>query len=112
MFTPHTADGWDRFEGLAFPVVRVRYAGPTDSRGSRYVATVRGVRHTESYDDGLSASRNAHNAAAACWAKYCASLALSVPDDDTPRVFIPGDLDRTSYSFTVVDAAYLDNRRS
>ncbi len=97
----------DPYIGLAFPVVRVRYAGPTNSRGSRYVATVRGTRLSRSYDDALSASENAHATAHDCWVKYRAAHADAFAGDDQPRVFIPGDLDASSYAFTVVPAGFL-----
>ena len=96
----------DEFVGLAFPVIRVRYAGPTGNSGSRYIATLRGVRHTEHYDYALSGPANAYNAAAACWAKYRGLQAVAYPDDEQPRVFVPGDLDADSYSFTVVPAGF------
>jgi hypothetical protein len=102
-----TAPTSDRFVGLAFPVVRVRYAGPTDYRGSRYIATLRGVKHTESFDHGLSASQNAHNAAVACFAKYRAAHAEAFEADEQERVFVPGDLDANSYAFTVVPSGFL-----
>jgi hypothetical protein len=93
--------------GLAFPVVRVRYHGPTD-RGSRYyIATLRGVRYTESYDYALSGNSNALNAAVECWNKYRAEHEETFRGDEQPRVFIPGDLDADSYAFTIVPAGFL-----
>lgn len=97
----------DALVGLAFPVIRVRYAGPTDHRGSRYIATLRGVRATESYDYAKSGSENAYSAARSCWAKYKAQHAEAYAGDDKPRVFVPGDLDADSYAFTVVPAGFL-----
>jgi hypothetical protein len=97
----------DRFLGLAFPVIRVRYAGPTDHNGSRYIATLRGIRHTESYDHAQNGSYNALQAARACWDKYRAFYADAYAGDDQPRAFIPGDLDRDSYAFTVVPEGFL-----
>lgn len=97
----------DSLVGLAFPVIQVRYAGPTDRRGSRYIATLRGVRHTEHYDYALDASRNAYNAAVACWDKYRAALPLQAGIDDAPRVFVPGDLNDSTYAYTVVPTALL-----
>ena len=88
--------------GLAFPVIRVRYVGPTNHRGSRYIATLRGVRATEQYDDAKGGSENAYSAARSCWAKYKAQHAEAFAGDSHHRVFIPGDLDDNSYVFTVV----------
>jgi hypothetical protein len=90
---------------MAFPVVRVRYAGPTDYRGARYIATLRGVRVIDGYDYALDGPRNAYNAARACWEKYRSQPAFA--GDDQQRVFIPGDLDADSYAFTVVPAGFL-----
>lgn len=97
----------DALVGLAFPVIRVRYAGPTYYKDSRYIATLRGVRHTESYDYALGGSGSAYNAAVACWDKYRAQHADAYAGDDQPCVFIPGDVDASSYSFTVVPAGFL-----
>jgi hypothetical protein len=97
----------DSFVGLAFPVIRVRYLGPTNHRGSRYVATLRGVRVTVPYDYALDGSRNAYNAAAECWKRYRFRYSNAFEGDTDPRVFIPGDLTDDSYSFTVVPASYL-----
>lgn len=96
------------FVGLAFPVIRVRYAGPTDCRGSRYAASCRGVRLQRSYDHALSASENAHAAAAACWQKVRATHKDVYDGDNQERVLIPGDLDRSSYSFTVVPLGFFE----
>ena len=95
-----------KFVGLAFPVVKVRFAGPTDTRGSRYIATCRGVRATHSYDHALSGSENAYRAACKCWGAYQTSSMVNIADD--PRIFIPGDLSADAYAFTVVPAAFLD----
>ena len=97
--------GEETFVGLAFPVIKVRFAGPTNSRGSRYIATMRDVRVTHSYDHALSASENAFRAARKCWSSYQTSLMQNVAED--PRVFIPGDLSNDSYAFTVVPTAFL-----
>ena len=93
--------------GLAFPVIRVRYAGPTDHRGSRYIATVRGVRFTASYDYALDGPANARYAAGRCWDKYRSEHSEAYDGDTQPRVFIPGDLDADSYAFTVVPEGFL-----
>jgi hypothetical protein len=102
-----TATETDSLVGLAFPVIRVRYAGPTNYRGSRYIATLRGVRHTEHYNYAEDGSRNAFNAAVACWQKYRQAHEEAFRGDEQPRVFIPGDLDADAYAFTVVPAGFL-----
>ncbi len=95
------------FAGLAFPVIRVRYAGPTDYRGRRYIATLRGVRAIVSYSYELSASENATAAALKVWDKYRALHVEAYAGDEQSRVFIPGDLDANSYAFTVVPEGFL-----
>lgn len=103
-----TAAPEDRFVGLAYPVVKVRYAGPTDTQGTRYIATLRRVRHIEHYDYALEGRANAYNAAWACWTKYQNGLPEVFRDDDQrQRVLVPGDLDADSYTFTVVPAGLL-----
>lgn len=109
----------DRYEGLAFPVAVVRFAGPTDHRGSRYLAVIRQgervTRSTRSYRHDESASQNAHAAARLCWEKHRAQLAADFrrdglawtdADDEQTRtsVLVPGDLDRDSYAFVIVPA--------
>lgn len=106
--TTHTRETRTPFVGLAFPVVRVRYAGPTDARGSRYIATLRGVRATHHYDHGASGSDSAHAAAVRCFDRYRKLHADAYAGDEQPRVFIPGDLDRDSYAFMVVPAGFLE----
>jgi hypothetical protein len=102
-----SATATDRFAGLAFPVITVRYAGPTDRRGSRYIATLRGVRHTEHYDYALGGPETARLAARNCWNKYRAQHAEAYAGDEQPRAFIPGDLNSDSYAFTVVPEGFL-----
>jgi hypothetical protein len=109
MIDADTAREQDSLVGLAFPVIRVRYLGPTDHRPSRYVATLRGVRVTESYDHALDGGRNAYNAAAERWKRYRFRYSDAFEGDDQPRVFIPGDLTDDSYSFTVVPTAFLSD---
>lgn len=88
--------------GLAFPVVRVRFAGPTDTRGARYIASVRGVRVTRSYDYAASGSENALAAARQCWGLYCTRQVRQVE----PCLYIPGDLSDDAYCFTVIPAGF------
>jgi len=95
----------DGLVGVCFPVVKVRFAGPTDYRGSRYIASVRGVRITRSYDHALSGPENAYRAAADCWSEYVSRLSDDYCDPD--RVFVPGDLDADTYAFTVVPVGFL-----
>ncbi len=97
----------ERLVGLAFPVIRVRYAGPTNSRSSRYIATLRGIRSTQSYDYSLSGPQNAFEVAARCWNKYREAHAEAYERDEQEPVFIPGDLDANSYAFTVVPRGFL-----
>ena len=94
----------DRFDMWVFPVIRVRYAGPTDHRGSRYLARLRDVRHTEHYDYALDGPDNARNAAAACWERYRFRHSDQWAGDEEPRVLVPGDYDESTYVFTVVPA--------
>jgi hypothetical protein len=89
----------ERFAGLAFPVIRVRYTG------NGYAASLRRdsertFRASTSYDHALSASQNALRAARKCWDKCAADIGMAGDD----RIFIPGDLDAERYAFTVVPA--------
>ena len=91
-------------ETYLFPAVRVKFHGPTDHRGSRYIATeyVSGdytARVTHPYDFGLSPQKNALEAARKCHAKVRAKIGLS-SDEFT---LIPGDLSTSEYVFVAVN---------
>lgn len=96
------------FEGLAFPVVKVRYAGPTNTKGSRWIATLRRsrtevIRVTASYDYSLpTGQENALVAAKECYAKALASYDSG--NDVRDYVAVPGDLNPDTYVFTFVPA--------
>ena len=100
----------ETFDGLAFPIVRVRYSGPTDTRGARWYATLRRdnertYRVNVGYDDGRpEGARNAIEAARACWEKATADL--GVPSGE--HVAIPSDLSESEYAFTMVPADILN----
>ena len=101
-----TAREPDAFVGLAFPVIRVRFAGPTDHNQARYVASLRGARFTQPFHHGPEGtSRLAYMAAVGCWNAYRAKL--DNPDvDQRDVVFIPGDNGADEYVYTVVPAEY------
>lgn len=100
------------FDGLAFPIVRVRYAGPTNYRGSRWIATMRrdnerSYRVVTPYDASLSTgTRNAIVAARACWDKARADLGW-----DGEYIAIPAELDADTYAFTFVFSGILNGER-
>lgn len=96
-----------RLKGLAFPVVTVRYRGPTDHRGSRWLARCGDTRYAIAYDYALDASDNAARAAWACWRRYWTAHTGPGWTDDEPRVFIPGDLNDSTYTYTVVPERFL-----
>lgn len=96
-----------RLKGLAFPVVTVRYRGPTDRRGSRWLARCGDTRCTFSYDYALDASDDAAWAAWACWRLYWTNNTGPGWTDDEPRVFIPGDFSADTYTYTVVPERFL-----
>ena len=100
----------DSLVGLVFPVIRVRFAGPTNTRGSRYIATIRGITATRDYSHELSASENAYRAALKAWNKYQAGHgSMDVEERSQPRLFIPGDFSDNLYTFTVVPIAFLED---
>lgn len=99
------------FTPYCFPVVRVRFAGPTDYKGSRWIASMRRdnertYRATTSYDYAKSSgASNAISAARACYAKALKDMYRSAGEpapsiDD--YVAIPGDLSADAYAFTFV----------
>jgi hypothetical protein len=99
----------ETLSGLAFPVARVRFAGPTNYRGARYYATLRRdsertYRASVPFSYALSASENALRAARMVHEKALADTGGGAPED---YVAIPGDLDASSYVFTFVPAYML-----
>lgn len=101
------------FETLAFPLIVVKYYGPTDTLGSRYVATLKryggmseGTRTLARVTVGINGSRElstqAHDAARAVWAKYGADT----DGDPTPRAFVPVAMWDGSTGFAVVPVRF------
>jgi hypothetical protein len=97
------------FDGLAFPVARVRYAGPTEVRGSRFNATMkRGedsyrIARSYRYDEPQGAGQAVH-AARLCLANY-----LEENDRDetvADYVAVPGEYDVDTYVFVFVPARF------
>lgn len=101
----------ETFDGLAFPVIRVKYAGPTDTKGARWIASMRrdnerSYRVTVGYDSGeREGAANAIHAARACWEKACDDL--GVPKGE--HVAIPADLSASEYAFTMVPEYILNH---
>lgn len=101
----------ETFDSFVFMVARVRFAGPTNTRGSRYIASIRRdnehtYRVTHSYDGALSPSKNASAAAQKCLRKALADNPYH--DGTISYVAIPGDLSANSYAFTFVPHYFFD----
>ena len=77
------------------PAIRTQYKGPTDTRGSRIVATSYAGRTSVSYDDALSADEN-HRAAAT--AHVTAKLAPRPAFAKASFAFSTGELPDGSYA--------------
>ena len=97
------------YVGLSFPVIRVRFSGPTDHHGARYVASLRSplgtVQHFEPFHVGPEGpSELAHKAARACWEKYLAERRY---EEEEPRAFIPGDMGPDEYVFLAVPEGFV-----
>lgn len=105
----------ESFKGLAFPVVKVRYAGPTDYRGSRWIASLGRMgyddptyRTTGSYHHALpSGSVNALPVARECLKK---ALAAHGDNDAADYVAVPGSLDADTYVFTFVPKYFFESK--
>lgn len=105
----------ETFDGLAFPVARVRYSGPTDTRGGRWRASIRRdadrtFRASAPYDhDTGGGGRGALPAAL-----KALESALDAIDPDTTvddYVAVPGDLSADAYIFTFVPAHFFGGAR-
>jgi hypothetical protein len=101
----------ETFAGLAFTTAKVRYAGPTNARSSRWIATItRGqdtTRVIEPYDSASAGgARNALPTAQACFEKV--RKAIDEPTYPHEWIAIPGELDADTYAFTFVPAEYLN----
>lgn len=109
----------EAFAGFAFPVVRVKYAGPTNSRGSRWIASCRidnerTVRCTLPYrHEVASGSVNALPAAVECMQRaFAAGSGGWEHPQVADYVAIPGDLSASEYSFTFVPAYFFNRSES
>lgn len=100
-------------EGFAFPLVVVKYHGPTDYRGSRFIATL--ARHegmgmgrvtlarvTASYDYAATVAAQGLALARAAWDKYAATREFAQSASES--VFVPVDMPDGSNGFVVVPA--------
>jgi hypothetical protein len=102
----------ETFDGLAFPVARVRYSGDSGN----YSATLRRdsertYRARTPYDHAIGGgARNALLAALKCLERALAEIDPGAGSDPSAYVAIPGDLDAGAYVFTFVPAYFFNNR--
>jgi hypothetical protein len=95
--------------------ILTRYAGPTNTRGGRIIATWDGGRLTRPYDHALSAPGNHAAAALAAFTKATDVTLVArykrtsgtLPGGAYAHVFAPG-LDLTSETFSIAKAIYHD----
>jgi hypothetical protein len=105
----------DTFSPFAFPIVKVRYSGPTDYHGAKWIATLRRdnertYRVHQSYDDSLpEGAQNALQAALACFAKCFADLNPDNPHPISDYIAIPADLSANEYAFTFVPSYFFND---
>jgi hypothetical protein len=104
------------FDGLAFPVARVRYSGPTDTRGGRYNASLyrdRDRTYRASVPYGHDIGGGARGALpAALKVLECALVDITSGATVADYVAIPGDYSDDAYVFTFVPAYFFDGRTS
>jgi hypothetical protein len=95
-----------QFDGYCFTAVKVRFAGSTNTRGSRWVASLyRGnddiTRTTLPYDHARAGgAANARPAAEACFVK--ARQTIDEPTNLDDWYVVPAELNADSYVFTFV----------
>jgi hypothetical protein len=90
----------------SFPVVTVRYSGPTNHRGSRWFATCRrGVDATYRASGPYDYTTSGGSPNALSTAHKCLQKALTEASVDD-YVAIPGDLSPDSYAFTFVPKTF------
>jgi hypothetical protein len=101
----------ETFDGLAFPVAKVRLNGATDTRGARYSATVyrdrdRTYRATAPYDHGIGGG--ARGALPAALKAFERALAENDPPASAigDYVAVPGDFSQDLYVFTFVPRSF------
>jgi hypothetical protein len=98
------------FDGLAFPVARVRYSGDS----GRYTATIRrdsyrSYRASAPYDHATGGgARGALPAALKCLEDALADLDLGAGHEPSDYIAVPGDLDAGAYVFTFVPAYFFN----
>lgn len=96
------------FDGLAFPVARVRYSGDSSRwTASMYRDSERSYRARTSYDHAVGGgARGALPAALKVLAKALADLGMTETAAD--YVAVPGDFSADAYVFTFVPAYFFN----
>jgi hypothetical protein len=97
----------EQLRGYAFPLIKVRYRGPTDAHGSRWSASVAGMRTTLPYASAKpGGSAGALPAARKMWGRALAEQAGTgeTPDD---FIFIPIDISNDTYGFVPISKIIL-----
>lgn len=102
------------FDGLAFPVARVRYSGDSGNwSASIRRDSERTYRARVSYDYATGGgARGALPAALKCLERALADLDLGTGHDPSDYVAVPGDLDAGAYVFTFVPAYFFNGHAS
>ncbi len=103
----------ETFDALAFPVIRVKRAGATDYRGTRWIATCRRDNERKyrvvcAAEDGSRGPFSATAAALKCWKAVCADNGSW----NHQHIAVPGDLDADSYAFTMVPRYIFNGKES
>jgi hypothetical protein len=108
----------DALVGYAFPLIVVKYYGPTDARGSRYVATLKRYggmsegtviesRRSAPFRYDMGTSEQSMALVRECWARYIAPGRDGKATDDVARVFVPCDMANGDTGYVVVPASVL-----
>jgi hypothetical protein len=107
-------NGQDSFEGITFPLVKVKFAGPTDHRGARWIATLtsgrlggpKSYRVIRPYDYSIGCGATnalpvAQEVLRKCFADWSARTESECPNVQN-FILIPCEIDRDTYGFTVI----------
>jgi hypothetical protein len=100
----------DKLQGLAFPLIKVRFHGPTDNNWQRWTASYDGRRITRPYDDSIEdGARNALPVAQELWERVLKENQMNQTIKD--YILIPVNVDSSSYGFVPVEKYIIRGRR-
>jgi hypothetical protein len=101
----------DTLKGYAFPLIKVRYRGPTDHHSARWSASLDGRWLSASYDDGeRTGAQSALPVAIELWSFMLMEHRVGTGGETADDfIFIPVDLGSDTYGFVPIAKSFFNN---